>query len=340
MTKKLLTTIGAVVIVGLALLIGVSLLNGGGVNASQKFAVPRSFASAAAFDTNTAIFSNGQALATYNFASGQVEPLSGNVGLNDIDTVSVSPDGNLVVFHDQFVNQTGALAAQLRAHGLDSSLDYWWLYDAQNQTYQPLPQGVLMAKVDNTHVYALASSGSGETITTYQPTTLNAESSINIPGSSNFFASNGGFLLQTPDNKVLFTKNGTVNQVLFTSTLLAGVTQNGASAVGVTTNGSTRNLVVINLRTNASTVVAGDVANQPALLNSGIVLYANSQNQLHAYNLATGKTKLWNLGSNSNGFTIASTKLVALLGPSAALVDNQSGNYYLIGSGLAPTSAL
>ena len=339
MLRRLLIIIGGLWVVIILVLVGSFVVNGGkSVNASQRYTVSRLFASATAFGTDSAVFSNGQELATYNYTDGQAKPLSSDVGLNYIDSVSVSPNDQYVVFHDQYVTQSGTLASQLRVGGLDPTLDYWWVFNVQKQTYQPLPQNVLITKVDNDHVYALAyNSSSGEVITTYQIANLQKIATISIPGSTNFFATQNGFLLQATGNKVLLTKDGVVNKQLFTSAVLVGVSADGQTAVAVRTQNGTQSLEDVNLQSNVSTTVASKLAGAPAWLNSGVALYLTSDGKLSSYNTTTNKAYTWRLSDSLNP---TSTKLVGLLGSSAALINDSSGNYYLIGNNLAPTKAV
>ena len=318
-----------------------SLVGRKSIQTSQAVTVPHTFASTTAFGTNSVIFSNGQTLATYNYVNGKLKLLGPTgVGLSSIDTISVSPDNNYVLFHDGLVSAGGSLASQLTQQGLNPSLDYWWLYSVQGQTFRPLPQGALLAQVDNNTIYALSTVAGAEYITTYATLGLHQSSIISIPGSSNFFPAENGFLLQTPDNKVLFTSDGVVNKVLFTSTTLVGVTADKQSALAVTAQGGSRNLVTINLRSNATTTIASNIVNMPVWLNSGDALYATNSGQLYSYNLAAHKSDLWQFSGNLHGLNIAEAKLISLVGPSIAVVSDQSNSYYIIGSGLAATKAL
>lgn len=304
----------------------------------QALAVPSTFASADAFGTNSLVFSNGQALESYNYTSGQASPLSQNVGLNTVDTISVS--GSYIVFHDERAALDGSLAAQLQSLGRSTSLDYWWVFDSQKHTFQPLPQNTLLAKVYNGNVYALQYGGSGESIATYQLPGLQRIKSISISGSSDFFATSNGFLLQSPDNKVLLTKDGTVSQVLLNSTTLVGVTADGQFAMAVTSQGDARDLVRLNLQTDKTTVIASNIVNLPVWLDSGGALYANNQGQLFDYDLATGKNVEWRLGGNLAKSDVSNIKLVALVGPNAAVVNDGANNYYLVGKNLAPVKSI
>jgi hypothetical protein len=330
----------SIVVVVFLLVIGAFILNR--PNITDKYTVPKSFMSATSFGTNTAIFSNGSNLATYNYATGKVRVVSSAVGLDTIDTVSVSPNHDYIVFHSSQVSQTGLLANQLSAAGLSPTSDYWWVYNTQSNTFHSLPQTVLLAKADNTHIYTLTydANGSGETITTYQVSTMLQSASISIPGSSNFFAIPNGFLLQTPNNTVLKTTNGVVNQQLFSGSVLAGVSQDGNTAVAVVTQNGIKDLATIDINTGVITVITKDVVSSPVWLSPGTVLYSTTKGKLYTYNLTTRRLVGWSLGSELHSLTPSTLNLTALIGPEAALVTDTSGNVYLIGSNLASTSSL
>ena len=304
------------------------------------YPVSASFASAIAYGNNAVVFSNGQRLETYNYATGQTKALSpDNLGLDSIDTVSVSPDDNYILFHDETLDPGGGLAAQLQAQGLDPSLDYWWLYNVAKQTFSSLPQGLLLAKLNGTTVYAIGGSASGEVLNSYSISNLQQVNTMSIPGSSTFFVTPSGFLLESPDNNVLFTKDGVVNTVLFKSTVLVGTTSDGSSALAVMTQNGVRKLISINLSTNTTKTIASNVVDLPVWLGSGMALYLGSDQQIYYYDFATQKNSLWQPAVRTNIVKSKSLSLVGLVGPYAAIVNNSSG-YYLIGNNLAPVGSI
>lgn len=312
----------------------------------QPSTVPSTFAATAPFGTNSLVFSNGQALAIYNYMTGHMSLLSPTgTGLNSIDSISASPNGGYVLFHDGRVDSNGSLATQLSQQGLDPSVDYWWVYSVQEHTFRPLPHGTLLAKLDNDHVYALSTQTNNEAITTYTTTDLSQVSMINVLLSSNFLPTENGFLLQTPSGEVLSTKDGVVNQLLFPSATLVGVTANDQQAVAVVNRqGSTRSLVAIKLPGGTTTTIensiASNIVNLPVWASSGTVLYANNRGNLVSYSLATSKTTSWRLGGALSGVNPVSMS-IALVGPTTAVMKNDvSGQYYLVGHALAPTTAL
>lgn len=301
---------------------------------SQQYSVPASFSESAAYGTNAVVFSDSHELVEYLNNTGYTHNLSSNVGLNNIDTVSVSPNNNYILFHDTQVTQSGTLATQLKTAGLDPTASYWWLYNVQSNTFKPLPQDVLLAKVDNTKLYALSSNSGSESITTYDVSTLQQSSTISISGSTNFYPANGGFLLQSPDNEVSFTTNGVVSTELYKSSIVVGVSTDTNSVLIVTTTAGTRLLNIANLSTNKITTIAAGILGAPVWQQPGIALYNTTQGNLYEYTLATNKVTQWKLQGDVTLYPPNIT-LDALAGPTAAIVSGQQNNAYLIGSGLA-----
>ncbi len=301
----------------------------------QQVTVPSSLASATAFGPDSLVYANGQALDAYNYTSGVTTPLSTTgTGIGTIDTVSVSPNDKYVVFHDEHVDPAGSMATQLRSQGLSLSADYWWLFDTQNKTFLPLPQGALLAKVDNSNVYTLTYGSSGESITTYQASNLQKTNSTAITGSSNFIPIKGGFLLQTGDNRVLLTTNGVVSNQLLTGATLIGATADGQTGLAVVSQNGSRNLVSFNTQ-GATTTIASGIVNLPAWLSSDdMALYLNNRGGIYSYNVATKQSKRWVL-SSSTGANTDNVQLTALLNDSTALIRGSSNGYYLVGKNLS-----
>lgn len=301
----------------------------------QQYSVPASFAQASPYGSNSLVFSNGNALETYNYATGNTTPISGGaVGLNTIDTVSSS--GSYVVFHDQQLMPSGGLAGQLKAQGQDPTADKWFLFNASGRSFKALPQNTVIAKVYNGNLYALQfpQSGTGEYITVYQLPGMQSIKTVDISGSINFYVAANGFVLQSPDNQIFFTQDGVVSQTLLSSAILAGVTADGHTALAVTTRNGVRSLTKINLSNDADTIVASNVSNVPAWSDSGNVLYTDNQGNVFDYDLTTSKSERWRLNGN---LATAESKLGlnALVSPEAGIANDGSGHYYLIGRNLA-----
>jgi len=342
MNRKTVLILGiALLLVGFSGFLLTSKKEEQGISITQQYSAPSNIANSASFEDNSIVYSNSHELVEYSLATGETHNLSANVGLNNIDTVSVSPNSNYIVFHDPQVAPNDALSTQLQAMGFDQDAvtGYWWLYNVQANTFKALPPSVLLAKVDNNNLYTLSGSAGSEAITTYSASTLQQHSALSISGSSNFFAVNGGFLLQSPNNDVLFTKNGVVSQELYKSSIVVGVSNDGHSVAMVTTQGDTKLLNVANLSNNKIITVADDVFGAPVWQQSGAVLYNTTVGNLYEYTLATNKNDQWELNSSVKIYPPNIT-LNVLAGPTAAIVSNQQNDTYLVGAGLSNVPAL
>jgi hypothetical protein len=303
--------------------------------------LPNLFTTAVKYDDSSLVFFNEKSFEVYNFSTGahrSLGPSNTNLGLNTIDTVQLSGDKRYILFHAEVVAANSALASILAQNKLPASSDYWWVYDTATQNFRPLPQQALLAKFDGTGVETLRSTGAGlEVVSTYGLADLQQTSQINILASSNFFKLGDGFLLQTADNKVVFTKDGVVNNTWFSKTIVAAVSSDGRTAVGVTTVGDDRQLVILDLTNQTSTVVAHNVINQPAWLEGGKVLYATASTKpssLHSYDIATKQDYTWKLKNGS-----ADLSPVLYLSQKVAIVQSQS-SLFLIADHLPATDSL
>ncbi|MGH7237811.1 MAG: hypothetical protein ACREGF_04720, partial [Candidatus Saccharimonadales bacterium] len=271
---------------------------------SQKYAVPANFAQAVAYGSDSLLVSSGQSFVSYNYVSAQTKSLGPNAGSSDlanIDSINVSADKQYVLFHQQIANPGGILYSLLTQKGINTSspYGYWWVYDVKNQSFEPLPQGVLLAKIDGQTVDSLSYANGGESITSYQVADLQKISTTSVPGSSNFFPVKGGFLLQSPDNKVLLNQGGAVNQTLFTSAIVVGVLPNQSLGVGTVTTKGVRQLEELNINQSSASLINKDIQNLPVWLGSGEVIYITAANTNQApafyeYNLNTHKNEALN----------------------------------------------
>ncbi|MGH7195724.1 MAG: hypothetical protein ACREGA_03000 [Candidatus Saccharimonadales bacterium] len=312
---------------------------------SQKFAVPPSLAQAINYDQNSLLISNGRSFVVYNYISGKTQllsPDSTNNYLSGIDSLSISTDKQYLVFHQTTAVSGGALYNILQQNGLDSSspFGYWWLYSVKNQNFRPLDQTILQAKIGGQTIYGLAAGNGGETITAYSPAGLQKILTTNVPGSSNFFPLQKGFLLQSPDGKALLNSGGAVNQTLAQNTTVVGVLPSQMLAVGVVKNQTNRQLETINLKTDSTKIIAGNIQNSPAWLQSGAVIYITSSKTgqpptFYQYNLASGQSVQLNFSQALGNTAAASLNPIAMVGQATAVVQNTSNNYYLIGNQLA-----
>lgn len=320
-------------------------------NISQAYSLSPNFATVEAYDNNSLIYSSGQALMLYNYVSGVNSQLSPVVNLYNtygngnsaIDSLSVSENEKFILFHDEQVAPDGILYHQLINQGLNPQNDYWWLYSVANQSFQPLPQSTILAKINGDNVEALSSAGgSGEALISYSTMNLEPKTTVNVSGINDFFVTDNGFVLQTPGNNILFTKDGVVSQQLAQEATVVAVTANSQQAVIVTGQNNSRQLALLDLQKHTQKAISPNITGQPVWLNSGTVLYAISSSTgsststtLYSYDLATKRTFIWNLVNPIHTLGNSSITPIALVGTKTAVISNSSSSYYLIGSGLA-----
>ena len=304
--------------------------------AVESLSVPSTFASTAPFGQNSLIYSDGQLLNEYNYSNGTITHLSKTVGLGTIDSLTASTDNQYVLFHDQQVTVGGVLANQLQNQKLDPSLDYWWLYSVKNQQFSPLPQNVVLAKLSSNNLYAIVYSDGAESLSSLSLNNFSTINSFSIPGSLDFYPTGNGFLLQTPNNEVIFTQDGTISQILLKSSSLIGYNPNNSTFFVKSTNGST-NLYSFNLPKHLQSLIAKNLIGSPVYLNPGYVLYIagpnSTQAKIYEYNNTSGKTIVWSLGAGSKLAT-QGISLVSLLSPNTAVIDTSTTNYLLLGTSL------
>lgn len=310
------------------------------LNISQNY--PSSnLVSVEAYGTNSFLYSNSDALMVYNYATGNISQLSPSVGLDayGIDSISISTNDQFILFHDQQVVNGGALYQQLESMGLNPSSDYWWLYNVNNRSFQPLPQTTLIAKLNNNSVYALVYVSGSEHIINYGTSNLLAQSTINVSGVSNFFPVTNGFLLQTPNNSILFTSNGIISQVLVKNSVIVAVTPNNQQAVIVTGISGIHQLALMNIAKDTTETLASNITNQPVWLSPDVILYTTGKSidashsiSLYSYDLTNKKIYLWKLEGNDAVIGKSPITPVAIVGPQVAVVSNSESTYYLIGS--------
>jgi hypothetical protein len=244
MYKKWVIGIIVIAILAGVTLLGVTMLGSTKQTAtttiSQKIAVPQTFAVAAAYDQSSLVFLSDEAIIHYDYTLGVRQALTPPYSAGSLansDSLSVSADKEYILFHNGGISNNGILANQLKQEKLDSTLDYWWVYDITSKTLRHLPHGLLMAKFADGHIYASSVIGSTATLITYDLPTLQQSSVISIPPSSDFLAIAGSFLLQSTDNEVFLTEDGVVNKRLFTDTELVAVTANKHSVIAMTIHG-------------------------------------------------------------------------------------------------------
>jgi len=343
MNRRTVTILGVLgfVIAVVAIVIYVVLHRIPVFQASDSYSVPSNFSNAVAYDTNSFLYTNGRAFIVYNYANGQSKTIGPDMGiptLAHIDSLSLSTDQQYILFHNELVTNGDILYSQLKQRGLNTTKDYWWVFNVNNSSFFPLPQGVLRAKMDGNYIYTLSKGDVSEYITTYDASTVQQIKSLPVPNSTDFFVTQGAFLLQTFDNKILLTSDGIVSKLLFPSTTIVNVTPNKKFAIGVQTQNKIRKLVELNLGNYSTKAVASGVVGDPTWINTGKTLYTLNTNgpnktpRFYSYDTSTHIVTFWEL----TGLAKDSSVPVALVGESTAVVSDTFSNYYLIGSGLTP----
>ena len=307
----------------------------------KNYSIPSYMSSAIPFSNNTIVFSNGRSFVLYNYLKGTTSLLSPDNlqfgGLSNLDSLDLSANKKFILFHSNSPNNNGVLGVQLKKDGISNSFfGNWWVYNISSQTFSPLSTNVIIAKMSGNTVYTLSNNNGVESISSYNPQNLNQISSVNVSYVSNFFPVRGGYLLQTPNNKVLFTNNGIVTQQLYSSTILDGVSANGQEAIGVFAQNGSQQLELLNIHTSVMNLIANNIIGQAdwsSKLNEGFY-YTNSTNSsgknltLNSYNLSLNKTIPLSLRENM-GSTILKP-----LGNNRAIISQSQGNDFIIGKSL------
>jgi hypothetical protein len=296
------------------------------------------FSATAAFGSQSFVFSNDNALVTYDYITHQTNALSANVGISDspIDTMSVSANKQFVLFHDDMIATNGTLYQQLQNQGLSPQEDYWWIYSVTKHSFSVLPQAILLARMDGNNVVALTDSGNDESLTNYNPATLVASNTINIPSIDGFFPLKSGYLLQTSNNEILSTINGVVSQPVVKNATLVGATLDGQTIAVVLETSSSHQLVLINTQTQKQQLIATNIVGQPVWSTNGAILFTTNTSSdpnattLYTYNLTNHKKLLWKFSDSSAAFATKSLETTALYGDTNAIVNTNSSTYYLI----------
>ncbi|HSX34338.1 MAG TPA: hypothetical protein VLF62_01720 [Candidatus Saccharimonadales bacterium] len=325
----------------LALFIGLiyilSMAFRGGTQITQFTKVPATTAEGTAFGTDTLLYANDAALETFNYKTGKRTPISpstGQNGLDNVDTVTASANKKFVLFHTSVVTYGELLSKQLAADGRSEAADYWWVYSIADRSFQALPDGTLLAKFQGNKLYALAPNSDGEAIYTYNPATLEETSNLQIEPSSDFFPVKNGFLLQSIDNKIYFTSNGTTNEEVLSDIQISGITADGNTVVGLENKNKAQSLVWASTSDWEVHVISDSVSSKPVWDNSGKVLYNTSgaSTDFVEYNLVTDKSSTWKFNKDAlpprdDAPAIAQV----LLSDDTAVISNSSGVYYLSG---------
>jgi hypothetical protein len=348
MNKKMLAGAGLVVIVAIAIAyFTVTSLSGPHTKLSQKVEIPsKNAASAIAYGTHEILLTGPDSFTTYDYTTGQSKVPGGvdlgKNGLANADTVSVSPDKTYILFHDVLVTDGGLLAQQLAAQGQDPAADYWWVYNTKDNSFHNLPPDTMIAKLSGDTVYALEYSP-GATLNSYNPDTMERKNSLSVLSSVNdFYVVDKGFLLQTYTDKVYYTSDNIVNDQLFDTGALVGVTADKKTAFVVKTENKIRSLVRVDVaNNNAESTVASTVYDTPILSQSlGLVLYnTTAKGDYTLYTISSKETRKLAFGAGAlpNIATDKDTSPVtpsAILSNDAIIASDNNGKYYVIGNNL------
>lgn len=341
MNKRLWILVG-----GLGILVAVGALSAifapHTISISTRSYAPANFSTAVNYSDSSILFSNGRSFVSYDLDSNQSQTLSpedSQNGLIGIDSVSSSSSADDIVFHSESMQPGGVLARTLQNTGDTRTNDVWWLYSSKTQAFSPLPSGVLLAKADDAGIYALQTGANGESITTYSPHSLHTVSTTQIPGSSNFWAYNNGFLLQLGDGDLAYTEDGVVSQTLFAKTALLGLSHTKNIAFATSKTGST-SFYRLDLEKHSKSLVAKNLQTQPLLSASDTAIYTKtSGTDLHTavqyviYNLTHKRTSTLSPSGIAEALSTSSTpQPLLLVGDHQFTAKDASGNLILYGT--------
>ncbi len=338
-------------IAGIAILLAVGLMiylltrQPAGLMISQKIGVDKSFAAAVPFKLHTLVYSDGQSLIEYNYKTGAskaISPDTGPKGLQFVDSMMVSEDTTYILFRQIATVSGSKLAEALQQAGLGIAGEHWWLYNIKTKQYQPIPLGsVRTAKLDGKRLYVQLYDDNRDQIVTYDLATLKQLSSIDVLPSETFFVIKDGFLLQTNDRKVYFTKDGVVNEQWFDALTIAGVTADKTTAIGLDNSGGASNLVTINLQDRSARTIMHDLVNMPTWHLPGTALFITGSTsskkvyRLFTYSVAQNKIVSWKVADAALPADKTSSYIPqVLLDDSTAVLSDTLGNYYMLGNSL------
>ena len=346
--RQLIILAGAAVL----LIIAASLLARLSHNAltfTKQTVAPTVFTDAAAYGNDSLVFSNGRALATYNYQTGASSLLTADdiLGSTDtVDQVEASADKRYVLFHVDHTTNDSQLSAILQADGSDSNGTYWWVYDTVGKTFHHLPDAPSI-KIDGSKLYTMDSDQDNRQVITTYSLPDGAQVAQNfMPEADDFFIGKGGFLLSVSADsghgqQIAQTADGTVSNTLFDNATLNNVAPNKRYGLGTLRNGKDRDLVLFDLQQKSSRVIGRDVVGNFDQLGDNSVLYNagnSSSPTLYLYSASTGKSRPIDFphGFVKNGVTVTPT---LLLSSTAAIVQLPNAPY-LAGTNIAPIKTI
>jgi hypothetical protein len=348
MNKKILAGAAFVLVVAFTVAyFTITLLSGPHTKLGQKTQLSsKNAASAIAYGARAVLLTGPDSFTTYDYTTGKSAVIGGaslgKNGLANADTVSVSPDKKFILFHDVLVTSGGVLASQLTAAGQDPAGDYWWIYNAANDSFQNLPADTTIAKLSGDTVYALEYSP-GVVLNSYDAATMQQKNSLGVlPSVNDFYVADHGFLLQTYTDNIYYTADNVINDQLFDSGTLVGITSDKKTAFVVKTQNKVRSLVRVDISSNnAETTVASLVYDTPILSQSlGLVMYNTAPKGDYAiYTISSKETRKLAFGSGALPSAVVDKNTspitpAAILASDAIIASDSSGKYYVIGKDL------
>lgn len=342
--KSLKLLIGFIIIIVLLFAVFLSINLHKSYTITQAYQVPSSFAVSTSYGSSSMVFSNGRSFVNYNYTNGTTKllsPDSSTPNLTGIDSLTVSSDKKYLLFHLMTANPAGSLYEKLQTLGLDPTLDYWWVYNLANQEFQPLPQKTLLAKLHGDIIDTLIKGGDSEAIIGYDAASLKQVAKNRIVNADNFFPLNNGFLLETIDNRVLFTLNGVVNQTLYSATNILGIINDQTAIATMTNKDGAQELVTLTIPNPSFKVISITLLKQPVWSSTGTILYTgiSSNPSFQTYDTLTHAQQTWKFSKKINTVKATFTP-VSLFDNSTAVLSNDAGAYDLVGNNLRPITPI
>jgi hypothetical protein len=347
MNRRALTLIAIVLILATAGSVFFALTRqGSGREVDTLTQLPAGFTTAAHYGESSVVLSNGRSLVSYDYLAGKSAALSPEDpanGLANIDSLSASDDGRYILFHQEVPVHGGQLAAILQQRQLADTSDYWWLYDTAQHTFMPLMPQTLIAKFSGGSLTLLRTGETGETLTTYSLPAVNQIASINIPGSTDFWKYDNGFLLQRANEDLAYTEDGVVTQTFYKATTLIGIVSGSDKALGMTGPSENRQPVILDLKAHSSRPLSDSAGGQALMDPRGYAFYYTSEknatgvkNKYFTYDFTTDKTESWKLTGDAESKGNDDTPATSLLlGNTGVIGDTATSSPYAFGTGFA-----
>lgn len=315
-----------------------------GTKIDQKIELSDGYSASAAYGENTVLTTNYQYFISHDYRTGEDKIVSADAGaggLKNTDSLTISTNKELFLFHSSLTDPSSVLGTKLASLNLNQGDAYWWVYNTQTQEYNSLPASTTYAKLSGNEIYALTYGENGSYIKQYDYTGKELKS-ISVPPSSNFFPISNGFLLEGKGDNILFTKDGTVSTQLFKSTVLLAVSSDGKWGVATRNNKENTELIQLNLQDHTETMINNDMAGTVALYGDSIAYTTITQNtttdnvtNIHTYNLDTQEYDNWDISDKASLKSDTTTyTIITYAGNDAMIVNDTYGKFYLVGKDL------